>query len=411
MPCSAMRSKNVRQAPNNCSAACLRFDPEQRQQGAADPFALGRVGNPFGDRLSDLCARGLLVVRFGQAGSLADHLAKCPEADALTIGGAAPAVPVDALDQPVDVLEELPREPALADTRGANNAHHAQPFLAPGRVEKVLEQAHLFLSAGKRRLQRFRPIAPAHFRHYPQGTPRGNRRLLALERLRSGRFIGDRRAGGPLGRLSDQHRPPLRGALQPAGRVHEVPRDHALVGGTERHRRLTGEDAGTCLDALAQGWDGVDQVECGAHGALGVVLVRSRRSPDGHHGIADELLDRAAIAFDDLARQVEVARQRVAHVLRVALRGEGRETDEIGEQDADQPPLGRACVFCLNGPHGRRTRWSGTGSAAAAQRGAALGTELGAGQVGKAAVGAARVERRAALHAELGTGQVLSAAT
>ena len=35
-----------------------------------------------------------------------------------------------------------------------------------------------------------------------------------------------------------------------------------------------------------------------AHGALGIVLVSHGRAEDGHHGVADELLDRAAVALD-----------------------------------------------------------------------------------------------------------------
>ena len=49
--------------------------------------------------------------------------------------------------------------------------------------------------------------------------------------------------------------------------------------------------------------DGVDELEGGADGALGVVLVGDRRAPDGHDRVADELLDGAAVAVDDVARR------------------------------------------------------------------------------------------------------------
>ena len=62
----------------------------------------------------------------------------------------------------------------------------------------------------------------------------------------------------------------------------------------------------------------VDQLEPGADRALGVVLVGRRHAPDGHHRVADELLDGAAVAGDDAAL-VEVARQQLADVLLVAL--------------------------------------------------------------------------------------------
>ena len=131
--------------------------------------------------------------------------------------------------------------------------------------------------------------------------------------------------------------------------VDEVARDHALVRGAERDRRLAGQDAGARLDAVAQARHRVDQLERGADRALGVVLVRDRRAPDGHDRVADELLDRAAVALDDLAREVEVARQRVADVLRVALLGERREADEVGEQDADELAL-RAALAGVPAP-------------------------------------------------------------
>ena len=63
-------------------------------------------------------------------------------------------------------------------------------------------------------------------------------------------------------------------------------------------------------------------------------------APDGHDGVADELLDRAAVAADHVRGKLEVARQRVAHVLGVALLGERREADEVGEEDGHQPTLG-----------------------------------------------------------------------
>ena len=83
----------------------------------------------------------------------------------------------------------------------------------------------------------------------------------------------------------------------------------------------------------------LDELERRPHRPFGVVLVRDRGAPEGHHGIADELLDGAAVAFDDGAGGVEVAGQKLARVLGVAsLRG-GREADEVGEEDADEPAL------------------------------------------------------------------------
>ena len=88
--------------------------------------------------------------------------------------------------------------------------------------------------------------------------------------------------------------------------------------------------------------DGGDEIEPGAHRALGVVLVRGRRSPDRHDCVADELLDGAAVALDEPAACIEVAREQLAHFLGVARLGERREADEVGEEHGDEAALGDA---------------------------------------------------------------------
>ena len=65
------------------------------------------------------------------------------------------------------------------------------------------------------------------------------------------------------------------------------------------------------------------------------------RSPDRHHRVADELLDRAAVERDQPAARVEVARQKLAHLLGVARLRERREADEVGEEHRDEPALRR----------------------------------------------------------------------
>ncbi len=53
-------------------------------------------------------------------------------------------------------------------------------------------------------------------------------------------------------------------------------------------------------DVRAEGLDGLEQLERRPDRTLGVVLVRRRRPPDRHHGVADELLDETAVALDRL---------------------------------------------------------------------------------------------------------------
>ena len=192
--------------------------------------------------------------------------------------------------------------------------------------------------------------------------------------------------------VADEDGAGLGGGLDAAGGVDEVAGDHALVGGTQRDGRLAGEDAGARSERGVEARDRVDEVEGGAHGAFGVVLVRDGGAPDGHHGVADELLDGAAVALDHGAAGVEVAGQQLAGVLGVApLRG-GREADEVGEQHAHQPALRhrrdpfrrRGGTLVLHPPQApsrtpsrsaRRARPPGARGAAARQPRPALGAE------------------------------------
>src|SRR5207247_103794 len=75
-------------------------------------------------------------------------------------------------------------------------------------------------------------------------------------------------------------------------------------------------------------------------GALGVVLAGGRCAPDRHDRVADELLDRAAVAVHDLAGGLVVARQDLAGVFGVSRLGDLRGVDEVREQDRDETSFG-----------------------------------------------------------------------
>ena len=150
-----------------------------------------------------------------------------------------------------------------------------------------------------------------------------------------------------------------------------------------------------------QGADRVDQLERGADGPLGVVLVGGRGAPDGHDRVADELLHRPAVQLDDLGGGLEVVAQQLADGLGIAVLGEAREADEVGEEDGDQAPLGR----CRSG-WGLFRCWRLGG----AQRLAAAGAESRVVPVRRAAMRAGGRERAAAVVAELAAAAVLDAA-
>ena len=85
--------------------------------------------------------------------------------------------------------------------------------------------------------------------------------------------------------------------------------------------------------------DRVEDPQPRAHGALGIVLVGHGRAEDGHYGVADELLHRAAVPLDLAGDAFVVGAERGAHVLGVRLVGAGREADEVDEEHGDDLAL------------------------------------------------------------------------
>ena len=378
VPLSEMRSKKVRHAVNSSPrppGAASPTPSSERSAGSMQP-PLGLVVDELGERRGDpLAGRGVVVV-LAQAGAPPDHLAERPERHPLPEGRGAALVPVDVLADAVDVLEELPRQPALADAALAGDREEPDAALARRRVQEVLEQAELVVATHEGRLDALAPALPAALGDHPERPPRRDRCGLALQELLAGRLEGDRPGRGPFRGVSPTRTRPRRRHRLEAGRgVDEVAGHHPLPDGADGHGGLAGQDAGPELERLVAGLppevaDRVDEVEGRPHGPLGVVLLGDRRAPDGHDGVADELLDRAAVALDDLAAQVEVAGQELADLLGVGPVGARREADEVGEEDADQAPLGDASAAAggIAGDAARRRRRAAR-SAPAASRG------------------------------------------
>ena len=74
-------------------------------------------------------------------------------------------------------------------------------------------------------------------------------------------------------------------------------------------------------------------VECGAGGAQRVVLVRHRRSESGHDGVADELLDGAAVTSQRRGDDLEVALEHPPERLGVERPGQRQRLDDVDEDD------------------------------------------------------------------------------
>ncbi len=201
---------------------------QQGQQGGLDPAPLGVVRDELVHLGRDRGARRRLVVCLSQSAPAADHLAQRPEADALAVGRRAPAVPPDGVDEAIDVLEELPGQPTLADAGRTDDRDEPDALLAARGVEEVLEQAELLVAADEGRLEPLAAVASADLGHDPQRAPGRDRAGLALEQLLAGLFEGDGRRCRPMRRLADQDGARRCDRLQSRRGIDEVAGDHAL---------------------------------------------------------------------------------------------------------------------------------------------------------------------------------------
>ena len=254
-----------------------------------------------------------------------------------------------------------------------------------GRRVQVLERAELLVPPDKGRLEGVAPVPAAALRDDAEGAPGGDRGGLPPQGLLARGLEGDRAGCRPPGGLAHQHGPRRRDRLEPGRGVDDVARHHPLVRGPEGDRGLAGQDPGPGRGTGAQRPDRVEELEGGPDGPLGVVLAGHRRAPDGHHRVADELLDGAPVAADHVGGEVEPAGEELADLLGVASLGERREAHEVGEQDADEAALGDRL--------------------GSARRRARRARDAGLLRSGRRAPGP-RVERRRAPAAELGARRV-----
>jgi hypothetical protein len=115
------------------------------------------------------------------------------------------------------------------------------------------------------------------------------------------------------------------------------------LAGVDAHAQLEPR-AVAGLQLIVQAAEADAQLVGGSHGPQCVVLVHRRHAEDGHHRVADELLDRAAVTVDYRLRRLEVARHHPPQALGVdPLAERGRAGDVAEEHGHDLPHLARRC--------------------------------------------------------------------
>ena len=211
--------------------------------------------------------------------------------------------------------------------------------------------------------------------HHPR---RHHRRAQALELDGTQIRVLEQTAGQPPRARRDHHRPRLGQRLQPRREVRrladhrlflrrtladQIPDDHQPGGDADPHlqwRRRDGVEPGHLLD----------QLQPGAHRALGIVLVGPRIAEIGQHPVAHVLGDKPAAAPDHLGNAAVIGADHRAQILRVEPRRQRRRADQIAEHHRQLPPLGLGWCRGIAGP--RRHRDGGHRGAERRNRGEEL---------------------------------------
>ena len=329
-------------------------------------------------------------------GPAAHHLGQRPIRDAVAVGQTSALMPADDPLDPVGVLEELPQHARLADAGVSDHRHEPGPAVLGGGLEGLDDRLQVVVAADERWLQPGAPPPAAGAGDDPQRGPGVNRLLPALDEVLAGVLVRDRGLARPTGHVVDEHGSRLGDRLQPRRRVDRVAEHHPLPLGAELDRGAAGEHAGPDAQVrhphlLAEQGHRLGQRERGADRPLGVVLAGHGRSPNGHHGVADELLDGPAVALDQGPAAVEVMAQKLADLLGIAVLAQRGEPDQVGEQHGHQPSLGHR-----RRRGGRRHRRRGR----ALERSPALKTETRAGHDRRPTRGACLLDGSGAVDTE-----------
>ena len=242
---AAMRSKNSRQ-PLNRSARSASGRSSRRSRWARRGSTRRRSrssGTCCVDRGTQLLARDRRRIVLADARAHADHLGQRPVRDALAVGQAAALVPpADVLDA-VDVLEVLPQQARLARARVPDDGDVPRAALGDALLPGVDDGLELGVAADERGLHAGAATGSARAGDHAQRQVGVDGLLAALDLVRPGVLVRDRRFAGASRRVVDEHGAGRGDRLQPAGGVDGVAQDHALALGPELDRGRSGQHA------------------------------------------------------------------------------------------------------------------------------------------------------------------------
>ncbi len=135
----------------------------------------------------------------------------------------------------------------------------------------------------------------------------------------------------------------LGGRLEPCRDVDGIACDERLP-----ERRVAGDDLASrdsyahvdrhpegAAELVVESCESVSHLSSGANGPKRIVLVEGRDPEDGHEGVADVLLDRAAVPLDDCVHDLEVAVEHSTRRLRLEPLHQRRRPHDVRKHDGD----------------------------------------------------------------------------
>ena len=339
--CSSSRTSRG-SAPSNGHLGIVQADGVREGRGGSGGVGRDLLGQQVSTGLPHLLHREVRRVGVEDAGVALQDLRERPVRHAVAVRQAPSPEDQRCGIHALGRVEELAGEPGLADAGVAVEGHEVRttiprhPFVdAPQHIELSIAPDHRCGEAGD--AARPRP-------GLPEQAERTDPIAFALE-FQLAVILEREPTGGTGGALGHQHGARVRGRLEARRGVHGVAGHHRLAGLRRRHgEHLAGvhADADLQRDVVRPAELGVEVLEATEHpqrgpeGAGGVVLVRGRHPERGHDGIADELLDGAALGFDLLAHRRRVGLHHLLEPLRVQPFAEGRRSGDVGEDHRDE---------------------------------------------------------------------------
>jgi hypothetical protein len=289
---------------------------------------LGRGGRLGGsDRRGNTRGGDLGVTAVSEHAShvvhLRDDLGERPVRDAFPVGEAA----ADE-DARLRALDQLAREPRLADPGRPHDRRELRRALVDRAGERALQDLELRLAADKRRSDR--TGEGWHVGKQLEQAVGSYRLRLPLQRQRLDRLVLDGVADKDMRSFAEQDLARSRRLFQAGGDVDGVPRDERPAGAGDDLARVDA-DAGPEAERCHR----IPGLPRRSNRAQRVVLVGLRNPEHRHRRVTDELLDGPPVTLEDRPQLAVVPRHQLAEQFRICAVAERGPADDVAEEDRD----------------------------------------------------------------------------